>query len=73
MCENLRADNLNLMLERPILSGMIGKWAYVLIDYDLVYESQRVMRNQVITDFITDHMIKDDQILINYIRVCPCI
>jgi hypothetical protein len=32
------------MLERSILSGMIGKWVYVLIDCELVYESQRVLR-----------------------------
>jgi hypothetical protein len=52
------------MLERPIFSGIIGKWAYVLIDRDLVYELKCVTRNQVIAD---------DQILINYIKVCPCI
>jgi hypothetical protein len=27
------------MLHRPILRGRLGKWAYALIEYDLVFES----------------------------------
>jgi ribonuclease HI len=25
------------MLYRPILSGRLGKWAYGLVEYDLIY------------------------------------
>jgi hypothetical protein len=32
------------MLYRPILCGRIGKWAYVLIEYDLTYEPLRALK-----------------------------
>ena len=65
-----QADVIKYMLQKPILSGRIGKWAYALIEYDLAYESLRAMRGQVIADFIVDHRIKDDK-NINYVSVCP--
>jgi hypothetical protein len=34
-----QTDVIKHMLHRPILSGKLGKWAYVLVEYDLVYES----------------------------------
>ena len=33
-----QADMIKPMLHEPILSGRIGKWAYVLVDYDLACE-----------------------------------
>ena len=65
-----QADVIKYMLQRPILSGRIGKWAYALIEYDLVYESLHAMRGQVIADFIVDHRIKDEQD-VGYVSVCP--
>jgi hypothetical protein len=37
---------------RPILRGKLGKWAYALIEYDLVFESLKTMKGQVVADFI---------------------
>ena len=34
-----QADVINHMLQKPILSGRIGKWAYAIVEYDLAYES----------------------------------
>jgi ribonuclease HI len=45
------------MLQQPILSGRIGKWAYALIEYDLAYEPLKSMKDQVIEDFIIEHSI----------------
>jgi hypothetical protein len=45
------------MLHQPILSGRIGKWAYVLIEYDLTYEPLKSMKSQVVVDFIVGHSI----------------
>jgi ribonuclease HI len=58
------------MLQRPILSGRIGKWPYALVEYDLTYESLRAMRGQVVADFVVDHRIKDEED-VSYINVCP--
>jgi len=40
------------ILQKPILSGRIGKWAYVLVEYDLVCEPLKSMKGQIIADFI---------------------
>jgi hypothetical protein len=45
------------MLQQPILSGRIRKWAYALIEYDLAYESLKSMKGQVVADFIIRHNI----------------
>jgi hypothetical protein len=45
------------MLLKPISSGRIGKWAYVLVEYDLAYEPLRSMKRQVVADFIVDHAV----------------
>src|SRR3954463_7909898 len=65
-----QADVVKYMLQKPILSGMIRKWAYALIEYDLTYESLRVMRGQVIAYFIVDHRVKDEED-IDYVSICP--
>jgi ribonuclease HI len=48
------------MLNKPILSSRLGKWAYSLIEYDLAFEPLRAKKSQVVADFIIDHMIAPD-------------
>jgi hypothetical protein len=50
-----QADVITHMLQQPILSGRIGKWAYALIKYDLAYESLKSIKGQVVADFIIEH------------------
>jgi hypothetical protein len=52
-----QADIIRHMLQQPILSGRIRKWAYALIEYDLAYEPLKSMRGQVVADFIVGHNI----------------
>ena len=40
------------MLQKPILSGRIGKWAYALIQYDLACEPLKSMRGQIVADLL---------------------
>ena len=42
-----QADIIKHMLQKPILSGRIGKWAYALIEYDLACEPLKYMKCQI--------------------------
>ena len=55
-----QADVIKHMLQKPILSGRIGKWAYALVEYDLAYESLRAVRGQIVADFIVEHHINNE-------------
>jgi hypothetical protein len=52
-----QTDIIKHMLYRPILRGRLEKWAYALIKYDLVFESLKPMKGQVVTDFIVEHRV----------------
>jgi hypothetical protein len=45
------------MLQQPILSERIRKWAYALIEYNLAYEPLKSIKGQVVADFIVGHSI----------------
>jgi hypothetical protein len=67
-----QTDVIKYMLQNPIMSGRIGKWAYALIEYDLAYEPLKSMKGQVVADFIVEHRIKDTYELdISYLTVTP--
>ena len=60
------------MLQKPILSGRIGKWAYTLVEYDLAYESSKSVRGHIVADFIVKHRINDEHDLeVGYITCTP--
>jgi hypothetical protein len=50
-----QADVIKHMLQQPILSGRVRKWAYALIEYDLAYESLKSIKGQVVADFNVEH------------------
>jgi ribonuclease HI len=67
-----QTDVIKYMLQNLIMSGRIGKWAYALIEYDLVYEPLKSMKGQVVADFIVEHRIKDTHKLdLSYLTVSP--
>jgi ribonuclease HI len=58
------------MLQNPIMSGRIGKWAYALIEYDVVYKPLKSRKGQVIADFIVEHRVDDTHELdISYLTI----
>ena len=55
-----QTDVIKHMLQKPILSGRIGKWAYSLVEYDLVCEPLKSIRGQIVADIIVEHRINDN-------------
>nr|AAX94884.1 retrotransposon protein, putative, unclassified [Oryza sativa Japonica Group]AAX94911.1 retrotransposon protein, putative, unclassified [Oryza sativa Japonica Group]ABA92939.1 retrotransposon protein, putative, unclassified [Oryza sativa Japonica Group] len=55
-----KADVIKYMLSAPILKGRVGKWIFSLTEFDLRYESPKVIKGQAIADFIVEH--RDDSI-----------
>jgi hypothetical protein len=43
-----QTDVIKYMLHRPILSGRLGKWAYGLVEYDLVFESLKSIKAKLL-------------------------
>jgi ribonuclease HI len=57
MCQH---NVVRCMMQRPILSGRMGKWVYSLVEYELSYESLKAVKGQVVADFIVDHGVEMD-------------
>jgi hypothetical protein len=67
-----QTDVIKYMLQNPIMSGRIGKWAYALIEFDLAYELLKSMKGPVVADFIVEHQIDDTHKLdMSYLTVTP--
>jgi hypothetical protein len=52
-----QTDVIKHMLYGAILSGRLGKWAYGLVEYNLVYESLKSIKGQIVADFIVEHRV----------------
>jgi hypothetical protein len=52
-----QADVIKHMLQQLVLSKRIGKWAYAVIECDLAYEPLKLIKDQVVVDFIVGHSI----------------
>jgi ribonuclease HI len=52
-----QTDVIKHMLHRPFLSGGLGKWVYCLVEYDLIYESLKSIKAQIVADFIVEHRV----------------
>jgi hypothetical protein len=67
-----QTDVIKYMLQNPIISGIIHKWAYTFIEYDVAYKYLKSMKGQVVANFIVDHRIDDSCVLdVSYITITP--
>ncbi|KZV34993.1 hypothetical protein F511_22935 [Dorcoceras hygrometricum] len=48
------------MLNRPVLSGRIGKWSLALSEFTLIYFPQKSMKGQAVADFLADHPSQEE-------------
>jgi hypothetical protein len=67
-----QTDIINYMLQKPILSGRVSKWAYALVEYDLHCEPIKSMRGQIVDDFIVENRIdKQLDLDVGYVTFIP--
>ncbi|XP_050215501.2 uncharacterized protein LOC126666698 [Mercurialis annua] len=50
-----QTDLMKYMLNKPVLSGNIGKWLLSLADFHLIYHPQKSVKGQTLADFLADH------------------
>ncbi|XP_050220389.1 uncharacterized protein LOC126670652 [Mercurialis annua] len=50
-----QTDLMKYMLNKPVLSGNIGKWLLSLADFHLIYHPLKSVKGQALADFLADH------------------
>ena len=55
-----KADPLKFLLKQPALSGRLGKWALLFMEFNITYVPQKAMKGQGMADFLTAHPISED-------------
>jgi hypothetical protein len=67
-----QTDIIKYMLQKPILSGRVGKWAYALLEYNLHCEPIGSMKGQIVANFIVQHRIdKQLDLDVGYVTFTP--
>ena len=59
-----KANVIKHMLSMPILNGRVGKWILALSEFDLKYESAKVVKGQVMANFVTQHHKPSTRVMI---------
>ena len=47
-----RLDPIKYIFEKPSLSGRITRWQVLLLEFDILYVSQKAIKGSAITDFL---------------------
>lgn len=59
-----RADPVRYVLNQPALMGRLGKWAVLMMEFDITYVPQKAVKGQALADFLAAHPVPDDSPLV---------
>jgi hypothetical protein len=59
-----RADPVRYVLNQPALMGCLGKWAVIMMEFDITYVPQKAIKGQALADFLVAHPIADNSPLV---------
>jgi hypothetical protein len=59
-----RADPVRYILSQPALIGRVGKWALLMMEYDITYVPQKAVKGQALADFLAAHPVPNDSPLV---------
>ena len=55
-----KADPIKYVMSKPVLTGRLAKWAFLLSQYEIIYILAKATNGQAKTDFLTDWKISND-------------
>ncbi|XP_027169602.1 uncharacterized protein LOC113769344 [Coffea eugenioides] len=55
-----RSDPLKYLLEKPMPTGRLAKWQMILLEFDIVFTSQKAVKGQAIADHLAENPKDDD-------------
>jgi ribonuclease HI len=58
------ADPVRYVLNQPALMGCLGKWAIIMMEFDITYVPQKAIKGQALADFLVAHPILDNSPLV---------
>jgi ribonuclease HI len=58
------ADPVRYVLNQPALMGCLGKWAIIMMEFDITYAPQKAIKGQALADFLVAHPILDNSPLV---------
>lgn len=58
-----RADPVKYVLNQPVLTGRIGKWPLLMMEY-VTYVPQKAIKGQSLADFLATHPVPNDSPLV---------
>ena len=59
-----RADPIRYVLSQPVLTGRLGKWAVLMMEFDITFVPQKAVKGQALADFLAAHTVPDNSPLI---------
>ena len=55
-----RADPIRYVLSQPTLIGRLGKWALLMMEFDLLFVPQKAIKGQALAEFLAAHPVPED-------------
>ena len=59
-----RADPIRYVLSQPVLTGRLGKWALLMMEFDITFIPQKAVKGQALAEFLAAHPVPDDSPLV---------
>ena len=55
----IKLDPIKFIFEKPSLSGRIARWQVLLLEFDILYVSQKAIKESAIADFLVEKLTKN--------------
>ena len=56
-----RLDSLRYLFDRPVLTSRLMRWLVLLIEFDIQYVTQKLVKGSVVTDHLASLLVSGDR------------